>query len=209
MSYCSQTYQDKELVILDDEDDPSFPYYRPTEDLFLDECGGLHRLRYYREPRRNVIEKRNRVNALATGDLIAHFDSDDWSSPVRLSEQVQLLTKSGKALTGYHTIIFYEPSTQTVKRYVGDSRYTCGTSMLYRRDWWKAHPFRGQPKLNVDYGSDTIFWRETKNAGEVVACDGRSNIVARVHNGQTNPTAMYKMNLSLSLDDLPAGFPRV
>lgn len=46
-------------------------------------------------------------------DIILHFDSDDWSHPNRIAEQVALLQSSGAECVGYNEMLFYrEPITQ-------------------------------------------------------------------------------------------------
>ena|SRR5688572_13015637 len=196
--FLAQDYPAKELIILDDADDPSFPEDFGANSPFL----------YNRIPERLAIpEKRNRINALAGGELIAHWDSDDWSAPTRLSHQVALL--GAKALTGFNTLLFYEPSTGSVARYIGKREYACGTSMLYRKSFWSKHPFRRQKfPRNLDYGSDNVFGNDAREAKQLVACDGGRLMVARVHPGNTNDTRMYKMNEQLTVADLPEGFPR-
>ncbi len=196
--FLAQDYPEKELIILDDADDPSFPEDFGANSPFL----------YNRTSERMAIpEKRNRINEMAGGQLIAHWDSDDWSDPTRLSHQVALL--GDKAVTGFNTLLFYEPSTQKVARYIGQREYACGTSMLYRKSFWAAHPFRRQKHpRNLDYGSDNVFGNDARDAKQIVCVDGGSLMVARVHGDQTSPTRMYKMNQQLTLADLPEGFPR-
>lgn len=194
--FLSQDYPAKELVILDDADDPAFPEG-------LSESG----VRYHRtDTRMNVVDKRNAVNALANGDIIAHFDSDDWSDPTRLSRQVELMRTSQKALVGFHSMLFFEPVTQSVAKYIGARNYACGTTLLYRKSFWEVHPF-SRPRL-VDYGSDNIFVRVAKETNQLASVDAETLMVARVHPGNTSPTRMDKMNRRLSPADLPAGFPR-
>ncbi len=56
-----------------------------------------------------VGELRNLANAMAAGaDIIAHFDSDDWSHPRRLEEQVVLLQASGADCVGYNEVLFWD-----------------------------------------------------------------------------------------------------
>lgn len=199
--FLDQDYSDKELVILDDEDDPSFPLGAEFD------C-----VRYFREPQRNIIDKRNRVNELASGDLIAHFDSDDYSAPNRLTEQVAFMQFEQVSLVGFSSLLFYEPSTQKVAKYVGPRDYACGTSMLYKKSLWEAHPFRvPKPVPGADNplaGSDNGFVREVRAMKQISATDAGNLMVARAHEGNMSPKRMYKFNKQLTLADLPKGFPR-
>lgn len=194
--FLEQTYPAKELLILDDLDEPSFR-----------EAPQFSTVRYHRAERRTLIEKRNVVNDLAKGELIAHFDSDDWSAPERLSAQVGCLVLSGIAVTGFHTLLFYEPSSGGVALYGdGDTTYACGTTLLYRREFWASHLFH-KPKL-TEYGSDNLFVREAADLKQLVSGDAKHLMVARIHPGNTSPNYFYKFRNRLTLDDLPAGFPR-
>src|SRR5262245_29017995 len=82
--FLAQTYPAKELVILDDADDPSFPN---KEGLPRDDAS----IRYLVGARRTIPIKRNLIAEAAAGELICHFDSDDWQHPERLSTQVKFL----------------------------------------------------------------------------------------------------------------------
>ena len=69
--FLRQDYPAKELIILDDGDDP-------IGDLVPDHPG----ISYHRLDRRTVLgAKRNLACELAAGDLIAHWDDDDWQAP--------------------------------------------------------------------------------------------------------------------------------
>jgi hypothetical protein len=41
-------------------------------------------------------------------DLLCHWDSDDWSHPARLQEQVALLEMTGKECVGYSDMLFWQ-----------------------------------------------------------------------------------------------------
>jgi hypothetical protein len=191
-----QDWPDKELIILDDVDDSSFAT-TPTHPSIW----------YYCEPRQTIAEKRNRVNSLAKGELICHFDSDDWSDPTRLSKQVAFMKAQDKPVVGFNTLLFYEPSTQRVAQYIGQKDFPCGTSLLYRKWFWQNRQFE-KPKL-CEYGSDTAFVRTARERKQSAACDADGLMVARIHPGHTStPTSIEKMNKQLTLADLPARFPR-
>src|SRR5678816_1554718 len=92
----SQTWPDRELVIVDDADCPSFA--EPPEG---------EGIRYHQMFRQMTIgAKRNIAVSRAAGDIIIHFDDDDWSAPERMEDQVTRLVASGVGLTGYHSMIF-------------------------------------------------------------------------------------------------------
>lgn len=165
----SQTYLMKELVVLDDEDDPSFP--DGIQDV---------RIHYFRQSESlNIPQKRNKVNALTRGEVLMHFDSDDWSAPERMADQMRLFEECGKAVLGFHSVLFH--ASAAAYRYVGATVYPLGTSLCYRKCWWSVNPF--DEKLKT--GEDKAFADVAIKAGEFVSVPGNSLIVARIHEGNT------------------------
>ncbi len=62
------------------------------------------------ERERTVGSLRNYANAyVGNADVIVHWDSDDWSHPARIAEQVALLQSSGKECVGYRDMLFWRP----------------------------------------------------------------------------------------------------
>lgn len=89
-SFAAQDYPNKELLIIDDGDDR-------IEDL----TAGLTGVRYLRLPRRSSIgAKRNLACAQAQGEIIAHWDDDDWYAPDRLRYQVTALLAGPADMSG-------------------------------------------------------------------------------------------------------------
>jgi glycosyltransferase involved in cell wall biosynthesis len=84
--YCflEQDYPQKELVIVDDGAD-SVRGLVPND----------RRIRYFRtETRKLVGAKRNFACREVRGEVIVHWDDDDWSASWRLSYQVEQLQES-------------------------------------------------------------------------------------------------------------------
>jgi glycosyltransferase involved in cell wall biosynthesis len=80
-----QDYPNKELLILDDS--------ATAPDVEVPESGNI----VFVHLRRRLIlgEKRNLCCELARGEIIAHWDDDDWFAPTRLSVQVAPLLHEG------------------------------------------------------------------------------------------------------------------
>lgn len=75
-------------------------------------------------------------------DFYAHFDWDDWSAPDRLSIQLAHIQKTGKLVTGFYNMLFYDSVNDRVHYYEHpDHRFALGTSLFYRREAWEKHPF--------------------------------------------------------------------
>jgi hypothetical protein len=137
------------------------------------------------EDGRTIGEKRNFGSGLAhDGDLIASWDDDDWSDVGRLGDQVARLQKSGKAVTGYHSMLFTDGVGWW--RYRGSADYALGTSLCYTKAWWDGHRF--PPKQVFEDGD---FVRAANIAGQLVSVDAGLNMVATIHNGNTSPRQLW------------------
>lgn len=171
-AFLSQTYPAKQLLILDDAEDPSFrePQYLPVA------------VSYLRTARRMKIpEKRNMLCQLAAGSVLMHFDSDDWSAPGRMADQVERLESSGRSVTGYHGMLFRD--VQTSKEYqFSRQNFALGTSLAYTKEWWKAHPFPEHKKK----GEDNVFVTAALKAKQLITADAGDLMFARIHAGNTS-----------------------
>lgn len=164
--FLDQTYGDRELVIIDDAAVPSFPAPPQMKDVHY------HRL----AQRLSIGAKRNLACGRATGDVICHWDDDDWSAAERIESQVRRLTTANAQVTGYHTMLFREGGGK-MWRYRGRPTYALGTSLMYTREFWRANPF---PDESV--GEDTAF---IAKAARIVSVDAAGMMVASIHPGNT------------------------
>src|ERR1044071_5568655 len=97
--FLRQDYEPKELIVVDDGEDA-------VGDLMPRDA----RVRYVRaEGKLTVGAKRNLACEQARGEVIAHWDDDDWHAPRRLSYQVGELLESGAEVCGIRELLFYEP----------------------------------------------------------------------------------------------------
>lgn len=149
---------------------------------------------------------RNRANywaieALDGIDLIAHWDSDDWSHPKRIEEQVALLEQTGADLTGYRDALFWNTRKQPAEAWLYRSEHpkmVIGASMMYRRELWELCPFE-----DIATAEDYRFWLQAvKDPGKVVSVSGigspygrgsltgeldNPRIVCEIHGSNTSP----------------------
>lgn len=196
--FLAQDYPNKELVILDDADDPSFD----GDAVFP---AGVS---YFRSlNRQSIASKRNELCGLSHGEIICHWDSDDYSVPTRISDQVTRIHE-GATLTGYYSMLWWDGQRAFVRP--GHSGELLGTSLMYRREQWMKSPFRDAMHGDIKYGEDNRFRSDAKRAGAVVsAIEGRGMMVARIHPGNTSAKdttqAQYK---PIDAAELPEGFPR-
>src|SRR5262245_51970448 len=94
--FLRQDHAARELIILDDGEDP-------VADLTPDDP----RIRYIRETRRRSVGvKRNACVEAARGDIIVHWDDDDWYARDRISRQVRALESTGAEVCGCEALLF-------------------------------------------------------------------------------------------------------
>lgn len=190
--FLRQTYPNKQLLILDDADDPSFPeitlVFPNVAYLRIDE-------------RLNIPAKRNILCRVAAGEIIAHWDSDDWSDANRIADQVARLEESQCAVTGYSSMLFTD-SHGRWSRYISEPNiYALGSSLCYRKSWWNEHRFDENKPINEDYD----FISRARKAQQFVSVEGSSLMVARVHPGNTSPKNVSDYR-SVEPSMIPAGF---
>lgn len=143
--FIDQDYPNKELIIIDDGLEsakaliPNHPQIRY----------------FYSEPLGTIGVKRNHACDKAQGEIIMHWDDDDWYAPDWISRQIEALSTSGADITGLNTVLFYSPSVE--KRWVYEDSdlekpWLCGATMAYRKSFWKEHPF-----VDIQVGEDYDF----------------------------------------------------
>ncbi len=163
---------------------------------------------------RSIGRLRNEANALAgNADILVHFDSDDWSHPNRISEQVALLQSSGAECVGYHEMLFWDstPKARMAQEigpqvklddpggqawlYRADMKnYVVGTSMCYWRNTWERFPFpdysEGCDDLRWSSGDTRTGMRAVKIVGAAIQPDRAvendgPRMIAGIHGGNT------------------------
>jgi O-antigen biosynthesis protein len=187
--WLKQSYKNRELVILDDGEDA-------IQDLVPD---GAEIVYQRSEVRIGTLgEKRNKVNSLASGELICHWDDDDWSASDRIADQVARLLTLKCYITGYSSMLFWDSTTKQAKRYISDvSKYVCGTTLMYYKQLWQGHRFKDQ-----QMESDNAFvW---PILSQVAASNDSSHMVARIHRHHTSSKDNIREIVSKTL--IPAEF---
>lgn len=163
----AQSWHPRELIVLDDEDDPSFP----------EGISGAG-VRYFRRSRLSIGAKRNLGAHLAQGEIICHFDSDDIYGPDRIFDQAMRLEVSGKSVTSYRNIRFTD-GENLWRNTNWPGGY--GASLAYRRDWWEKHPF-----AEMQCGEDWHFVETAMREQQFIVADAKDFMIATIHDGNTS-----------------------
>jgi glycosyltransferase involved in cell wall biosynthesis len=172
-SFLSQTHPSIELVVVDDGDEP---------------VGGLlphdARVRYVRLDKRQPLgSKRNVAVDAAFGDVIVHFDDDDWSHPERVRIQVNALATGSAEACGLDRMLWWDPSIPAAWRYTCPPLrrpWVAGNTLAYLRSTWEKTPFPDSP-----IGEDTAFvWGRPDR--RVWPLGDERLVVGTIHAGNTS-----------------------
>lgn len=167
--FLAQDYPEKELVILDDGDDP-----------IGDLAQGDPRLRYaYAQERRILGDVRNRCCEMARGEVIVHWDDDDYYAPWRISHQVNAL--NGCDICGLARPLFYDETNDSAWEHIYESPppWVYGSTFAYTKAIWRTHPFEDRQD-----GEDTRFV-STLAEHQVRVLDDQSMYVGLRHGANT------------------------
>jgi hypothetical protein len=174
-----QTYPHRELVILDDG-------RQELTDLIPSDS----RVRYVRMDHKATMgAKHNLACELARGEVIVHWDDDDWMADWRLSYQVEtLLALPVNTLCGLKRLYFYDPAAERAWEYIyllEERPWVSGGTFCYRREFWQAHQF---PDMNE--GADTVFVWGLRDA-KIFAHIRHDFYVGVVHAANTSPKRIH------------------
>jgi glycosyltransferase involved in cell wall biosynthesis len=177
--FLSQDWPDKELVVVDDG---------------AAGVGGLVKqlvpeaVYIYLAEKQVIGVKRNLACDAAGGEVICHFDDDDWSAAGRVRDQVMRLLESGKQMAGYHSVTYW--NGVRAYRYASPvPDYAVGATMCYRRSFWHAHRFPAK-----DYAEDNDLVYKARDEGQLIAVDARQMMIVRSHELCTSSPEKLKQN---------------
>lgn len=180
-AFASQSYSDRELLLFDDSAKPS-PFFRELRD---------ERVRYYHRPGKNSIGmKRNELINLAKGEIIAHFDDDDYyaasyletmlhslgdASFIKLSKWLAWRAVDGSfwewdtrtlsplqcLVPGDGPLKLRRPAVAFEEDFHDSTLWGFGFSFVYRKSLWKKALFPDQY-----FGEDYHFVKRARLTGE-------------------------------------------
>jgi glycosyltransferase involved in cell wall biosynthesis len=171
--FLAQDYPQRELLIIDDGRDR-------VEDL-LPVDGRVQYLPL--GARHSIGTKRNIAARAARGEILAHWDDDDWYADGWLRAAVTTLVAGQMDIVGLDTVLFHDPLHRKAWRYQYPSDappWAHDPTLCYWRAVWEAHPL---PDTN--YGLDTAYLSGTLGQRLGRVTDYRL-FVGTVHNGNTS-----------------------
>ncbi len=184
-----QTYPNLELVMLCDGEDDMSDLIPLGDDRI--------RYLYLGRNRQPIGTKLNLGCERAKGDLIAHFDDDDWSHPDRLKTQVAALLAEDAEFCGLPSILFYVIASGDVWLWRKPAllhprlwnALPAGASFLYRREYWSQSPF---PDIRL--GQDMTFISGEGRQDHAVMVSDCRLYVATIHSCNTDDYTKYSLS---------------
>ncbi len=156
-SFREQSYANRELVVVDD-----------GPDAIADLVAGQPAVRYMRlEKRISIGAKRNLACGAASGEIIAHWDDDDWYAPDRLEIQTAPILRGDADITGLENrFVLQMPQRKfwTIDRrlhqsmFVGDVH---GGTIVFRRSIWT----NGTRYPDADLAEDAMLLQQAVRRG--------------------------------------------
>lgn len=193
-SFRRQTYARKVLLVLDTGSE-STGYLGDYDDV-------IHHWADVSLQEWTIGELRNEANRRAgPAEVLCHWDSDDWSHPNRIAEQVALLHASGADAVGYSDLLFWD--TRMTGRFQAKESWLYsrptrlnvpGTTLCYWRKTWGRKPFPHLPERgNPTSQGEDIVWQAGLKVEAVssfcetagVAPPHGPRMIASVHSGNT------------------------
>jgi len=185
--FLHQDYPNTELVIIDDGRESA-------EHLITDNP----KIRYFYSDYIGTIGiKRNKACEKVKGEIIMHWDDDDWYASDWISKQVDALETSEADIIGLNKIILYSPVVE--RRWIyedvdEDQPWICGATMAYKKSFWEAHQFK-----DIQVGEDYDFVYNT--GAKTYATDYLIGFIAvlHAHNSSIKPVEnpKHKKNAEL------------
>ncbi len=202
----AQTYPNKTLLIYDTTPDncDAFEFNDEHENIYVVESTPND----HHGNRKTIGYLRNRANGAApcNPDIFVHWDSDDYSHPSRISEQVALLQSSGADCVGYSDLLFWREPRDYVPFDEGEAwLYTSpgpkpsppGTTLCYTREFWERNPFPAtsqgeelqflaRAKVTTITSMPVATFDIGKNSDPTNDPKVQPRMIARIHSGNTS-----------------------
>jgi glycosyltransferase involved in cell wall biosynthesis len=169
--FLQQDYPNSELIIIDDGKE-SVAHLVPEHPLIW---------YYYTDPIGSIGLKRNYACEKSNGQIIVHWDDDDWHAENWISVQVHFLLSSGADICGIQHVHYYSPITNrfftVLRQYEGmpnPMNWVHGATMAYKKSFWERHPLK-----DLQRGEDDDFIQN--NGAKLFIHDYRDGFVCLLH----------------------------
>lgn len=153
--FASQTWPNRELVILDDGDEDYAPMLAP----FISAGHAIRYCRVERDPARRLGGLRNASIELADGDWCAQWDDDEWYGPKRIERQMAALSAGDVASALRWTLMAVDSPMLGPLTFRADTGFATPGTVLHRRDA-AQYP-------DLARGEDAVFLKSLRDAGGV------------------------------------------
>jgi glycosyltransferase involved in cell wall biosynthesis len=166
---CCQTYPNiKEVIIADDSD-------QPNQELCL---SIPYNIAYHKVKRMTIGEKRNYLKEVATGEIIAHMDSDDCYNPDYIQNCVDTMIKEDCDITGSSDMLFINPITKW------SGRQSClwnsslnEATMVYTKEYAKTRSYaKRSHSENESFTADHWLIHQTP-IDDIMVCVNHHNTI--------------------------------
>jgi glycosyltransferase involved in cell wall biosynthesis len=179
--FLRQDYPNRELVVLDDGTDRVADLMPPDP-----------RVRYIAVAEQQVLgTKRNRCCAEARGDIIVHWDDDDWQADWRLSYQVAALLAQQVDICGLANPLYYDPARHEAWQYIYPARnvpWVAGGTLCFTRSFWARNPF------NTTAGAATNHFQWSDQPKTIAALPDPTFYICLIHPANISPKQTHHSN---------------
>jgi glycosyltransferase involved in cell wall biosynthesis len=151
--FLRQDYSNLELLVVDD-----------GADRISDCLPENDRIRYlHLDQKMTIGAKRNLACEQARGEIIVHWDDDDWYPTDRVSRQIKPLRERTCEVSGTSRILYLDLNNTRVWEYrypATNASWVGGNTLAYRKSFWASHKF---PDIQI--GEDSRFvWSAGSNS---------------------------------------------
>ena len=172
--FLRQDYKSKELVIVDDGT-TSIEALIPK----------ISSIRYIHLGKKITIgAKRNLACELAKGDIIVHWDDDDWHADWRLTYQATELKKRKADICGLRKVLYLDLNNGQAWKFIFPLKlkdWVAGNTLCYKKSYWQSNPF-----LELNIGEDTRFLCGTRKK-KLIALSNPKFMVGIIHKNNVSP----------------------
>lgn len=172
--FLRQDYHSKELIIVDDgttslealvPENPSIRYVRLGKKI-------------------TIGAKRNLACELANGDIIVHWDDDDWNAAWRLTYQASELIRRKADICGLSKVLYLDLNNGQAWKYIFPPKlidWVAGNTLCYKKSYWQSNPF---PEVNI--GEDTRFL-SGNGKKKLISLSNPKFLVGMIHRDNVSP----------------------